>query len=149
MGSPNTPGTRDLGERPSSFVEFHDVHAGVVVRAVDEPVAVHKHVCGLDDAGAVRSMIHHSSGGRRHQGADFNGPKWIADVKYAHPRILVGSEDQLRAHEAAGAVLMDVVWPEMAALAHVIGLGGGRECRDADGIGRLPVVEDPYQLQSV
>jgi len=86
------------------------------------------------------------AGGER---ADFARPVRIADVEGAHPRVLVGGEDELRAHEASRPVLVDVVRSEVAALAHIVGLRRRGKGGDAHRICLGPVVEHPDELEAI
>ena len=74
---------------------------------------------------------------------------WVADVEDPDSGVLIGGENKLRAHEAAGPVLVNVVGAEMPALAHIVIFGRRRACRDADGIARTSDIENPDQFKPV
>src|SRR5215471_16785237 len=120
----SSPAPRRRELTPSSASVFHDIEPGIVVGAIGNPIAVDEDVGGLNDAGAVRPVIDQPARRRRHQRADLDRPVLVADVEHPHAGVLVGGEDQLRADEAARAVLVNIVRAEMRALRLVIGLPG-------------------------
>src|SRR4051794_25092129 len=77
------------------------------------------------------------------------GRYWSRMSNTPDPGVLIGREDQLGAHEAAGSIFVQIVRPEVAALGGVIGFRRRREGRNAYRIGGNAVVEDPDKLESV
>src|SRR5712671_3750470 len=138
-----------LALTPSSAKVFHDVKPSIVIRAIDNPIAVDEYIRGLNDAGAVGTMVDQAPRRGRHQRADLDRAVLVADVEDPHARILIGRENELRAHEAAGAVLVDIVRTEMRALGLVVCFGRGREGRDAHGVAGRADVEQPDELEPV
>src|SRR5262249_33596795 len=53
----SSPARRRREPTPSSARVFHDIKPGIVVGAIDNAVAIDEHVGGLNDAGAVRSVV--------------------------------------------------------------------------------------------
>src|SRR6266852_711645 len=137
------------GVTPSSAKVFRDVKPGIVIGAIHNPIAVDEYVGGLNDAGAVRPVIDEAARRGRNERADLDRPVLIADIEHAHARVLIRREDQLRAHEAAGPVLVDIVRTEMRAIRHVVRFGRRREGRDAHRILRRTDVEQPDQLEAI
>src|SRR5437867_3629106 len=135
--------------RMSGSLELQDGEAGVGVGQVHEPVPVDVAVGGLDHLRPVRARIDHALGIRRHVESDLARLERIVDVVDAHTCVVVRREDQARALERAGPVLVKIVSAEVAALGTVVRLGGLGHRRDADGIARLAHVEDPDVAQAV
>ena len=73
----------------------------------------------------------------------------VADVEYAHSRVLIGGKDQFRADETARPVLVDIVRAEVAALVHVVRLRRRREGGNAHGISLYAVIEHPDELEAI
>src|ERR1700733_1475462 len=154
--APTWDSSSSKGQRPSrrdprkpSPGHFHDVQAGIRVRAINQLIAVHEDISGLDDSRAPRTDVLHFSRRRRNERADLGRLVRVSDVEHAHARILVGCEDPLRTDEASGSVLMNIVRSEMRALRHVVDFRRRGHGGDADRIGWLPNVEQPGEFHAV
>ena len=119
--------------RPSPLI-LHRVQAGIVVGAVDDPIAVDENVGRLDDTGAIRPSVDQPRRLWRHESADFCRPVLIANIENPNAGILISRKNEIRADKAARPVFMEIMRPEMTALADIIRFIRRREGRDADRI---------------
>src|SRR6266851_8832730 len=74
---------------------------------------------------------------------DFFGTKRIGNVIDSQPCVLVGHENDVRALEAALAILVQIVRPKLAADLAVVLFSGDRERGDRDGIALIANIKHP------
>src|SRR5258706_12908814 len=127
---------------PLAFV-LQDVQSGVGVREVDEAMAVHEEISGLDDVWRVRTRVDHASRGRRHIVSDLRGAERIANVVHPYASIEISREDQVGTLEGARPVLVQVVRPELPALFAVVDFVRYWQGGNRNRICGMTYVDDP------
>src|SRR5437879_3623262 len=90
-------------------LELQDVQTAGGLSQVDQPTSIDEHVGGGD-----RPWWRQSSRWRRDKCRNLFWTERVGNAEHTKPRVLIRHEDDFRALEAAPAIFMHIVRPELA-----------------------------------
>jgi hypothetical protein len=96
------------------------VEGGIGSREVHESARIDIAVTGLNDPRPAGSRIHHASGIEWHVESHLAWAEWIGNVVGPYAGIVAGGKDQAGTLKGTRPIFMQVMWPEVAALAAIV-----------------------------